>query len=294
MSDTTASPGPESSADDSGWTTVIRPTKGAFDWRLGELWRYRDLILLFVWRDFVAYYKQTILGPLWHVVQPLMTTVTFTLIFGRVAGLPTDGAPPFLFYMAGNVVWAYFATCLSSTSTTFVKNAPLLGKVYFHRLVIPVSIVLSSLIAFAIQFVLFLIFVAGYLFSGSRIPVSSSALLTPVWVLMLAGYGLGGGVIVSALTTRYRDLTFVVGFGVQLLMYATPVIYPVSAVPEKYQWIVRMNPLAPLIESFRHGFVGGTAVNPMHLLYSAVALVVLLVVGLILFSRVERTFMDTV
>lgn len=294
MSDTTHPVSPRPSDDDAGWTTVIRPTKGAFDWRLGELWRYRDLVSLFVWRDFVAYYKQTILGPLWHIIQPLLTTLTFTLIFGRVAGLPTDGAPPFLFYMAGNVVWTYFATCLSNTSTTFVKNAPLLGKVYFHRLVIPVSIVLSALIALAIQFVLFLAFIGAYLLMGAKIPVNSSALLTPLWVLMLAGYGLGGGVIVSALTTRYRDLSFVVGFGVQLLMYASPVIYPTSAVPEKYQWIIRLNPLAPLLESFRHGFLGGAAVDPVYLVYSAVALVVLLVLGLVLFSRVERTFMDTV
>lgn len=284
----------EASGDDASWTTVIRPTKGAFDWRLGELWRYRDLVSLFVWRDFVAYYKQTILGPLWHIIQPLITTLTFTLIFGRVAGLPTDGAPPFLFYMAGNVVWTYFANCLSNTSTTFVKNAPLLGKVYFHRLAIPVSIVLSALISLGIQFVLFLGFIVAYRLGGATVPVNSSALLTPVWILMLAGYGLGGGVVVSALTTRYRDLSFVVGFGVQLLMYASPVIYPTSAVPEKYQWVIRLNPLAPLIESFRHGFVGGAAVEIGSLVYSAVALVVLLVVGLVLFSRVERTFMDTV
>lgn len=294
MSDTTASLGTESSADDSAWTTVIRPHTGWFDWRLGELWRCRDLISLFVWRDFVAVYKQTVLGPLWHVIQPLLTTITFTLVFGRVAGLPTDGAPPFLFYMVGNIVWVYFATCLTKTSNTFVGNSQLLGKVYFHRLAIPVSIILSSLISLGIQLLLFAASLGWFALRGTTIPLNPSILLAPVWILMLAGFGLAGGIVASALTTRYRDLVHLIGFGMQLFMYATPVIYPTSAVPEKYRWIVQLNPLAPLIEAFRQGFLGGTPVSVGQMLYSAVCLLVMLVAGMVLFSRVEKTFMDTV
>lgn len=276
------------------WTTVFRPRRGWFDWNLGELWRYRDLVSLLVWRDFVAYYKQTILGPLWHLLQPLLTTLTFTLIFGRVAGLSTDGSPPFLFYMAGNVVWAYFAGCLVNVSGTFVKNAPLMGKVYFHRLAIPVAVVLSSLIAFAIQFAMFVLCLGIYALMGTPMAVNSGALWTPLWVLMLAGFGLGFGIVVSALTTRYRDLAHAVGFGVQLWLYATPVIYPSSALPEKYRWLAWVNPLGPVVEGFRRGFLGGPPVDPWHLAFSVGCLVLVLLAGLMLFSRVERTFMDTV
>lgn len=292
MSHTPSADGPPQG--DEEWSSIIRPQKGWFDWNLHELWRYRDLVTLLVWRDFVAYYKQTILGPLWHIIQPLLTTITFTVIFGRVAGLPTDGAPPFLFYMAGNLVWAYFSACLTNVSATFVRNAPLLGKVYFHRLAIPVAITISALISFAIQFVLFAGFLAWYGLRGTPISIGPSACLAPLWILMIAGFGFGGGVVISALTTRYRDLAFVVGFGAQLLMYATPVIYPLSAVPEKYRWISWANPLTPIIEGFRHGFLGGPGVDPLHVVYSLGCLAVILVTGLMLFSRVERTFMDSV
>ena len=276
------------------WTTVIGPHKGVFDWRLAELWRCRDLISLFIWRDFVALYKQTILGPLWHIIQPLLTTLTFTIIFGKVAGLSTNGSPPFLFYLAGNILWSYFSGCLSKTATTFVANSALLGKVYFHRLAIPISIVLSNLISFGIQFALFLAFWAFYLAKGVRVEPNLWMLSAPLAVLMIAGFGLGGGIIVSALTTRYRDLAQLVTFGVQLLMFATPVIYPVSAVPEKYRWIVSLNPLSPVVEAFRNGFLGGGTVTVGQLAVSVGVMVAILVVGLMLFSRVERTFMDTV
>jgi lipopolysaccharide transport system permease protein len=258
------------------------------------LWRYRDLISLFVWRDFVSVYKQTILGPAWHIIRPLITTLIFTVVFSRMAGLSTDGAPPFLFYMVGNVAWAYFSNCLDNTSKTFVGNAALLGKVYFHRLVIPVSLVISNLIAFAIQLGILLVVMAVYAFSGVSLHANGWVLLTPLLLIILAGYALGGGIIVCALTTRYRDLSYLVTFGVQLLMYVTPVIYPVSAVPLRYRWTVNLNPLSPVFEGFRVGFLGVGTVTLEQLALSFGVMLLVLAVGTMLFTRVERTFMDTV
>ncbi|HPM79544.1 MAG TPA: ABC transporter permease [Candidatus Anammoximicrobium sp.] len=278
----------------SPWTTVIRPRRSLLDLRLGELWQCRDLISLFVWRDFVAIYKQTILGPLWHIIQPLLTTVTFTVIFGQVAQLSTDGAPQFLFYMSGTVIWMYFSTCLTKTATTFVANAGLYGKVYFHRLSIPISVVISNLISFAIQFAVFLVFLGLYAARGQAVAPNAWILLTPLLLLMLAGLGLGFGIIVSALTTRYRDLVQLVAFGVQLWMYATPVVYPVSIVPARFQWVLLINPVAPIVESFRYAFLGSGAVSLPQLAYSAAFTAAVLAVGTILFNRVEQTFMDTV
>lgn len=283
----------EVSSTESDWT-VISPRRGWFDWRLGQLWRYRDLASLFVWRDFVSVYKQTVLGPAWHIVQPLMTTLIFTIVFGRMAALSTDGTPPFLFYMSGYIAWTYFATCLDNTSKTFVANASLLGKVYFHRLVIPVSIVISNLISFGIQFAVFLVGLAVYRLTGANVHPTNWALLTPVLLLMLAGYGLGGGVIVCALTTRYRDLRHLVTFGIQLLMYLTPVIYPVSSVPARYRWIAQLNPITPIIEGFRLGLLGVGSVTLVQTAVSFGIMLITLVAGVMLFSRVERTFMDTV
>jgi lipopolysaccharide transport system permease protein len=283
------------SADaDAGWTTVITPHRGWLDWRLKQLWRYRDLITLFVWRDFVSVYKQTILGPLWHVIQPLLTTITFTVIFGKIAKLPTNGVPPFLFYLAGNVTWSYFANNINKTSSTFVGNSALLGKVYFHRLVIPISIAISNLVSFAIQLGIFLVFLIFFYFKGAPVHLTGWVACTPLFLLMLAGYGLGGGIIVSALTTRYRDLTNLVAFGVQLLMYATPVILPMSAMPEKYRWVLRDNPLTPIVEGFRLGFLGAGNVTVMQLGVSFGIMLAVLAVGMMLFTHVEKTFMDTV
>jgi lipopolysaccharide transport system permease protein len=276
------------------WTVIIGPHRGAFDWKLGELWRCRDLISLFVWRDFVALYKQTILGPAWHIIQPLMTTLTFTIIFGKIARLPTDQCPPFLFYMAGNVLWSFFAGCLTKTASTFVSNAGLMGKVYFHRLAIPIATVLSTSISFCIQFALFLGFWIFFLLTGAHVEPNAAMLAAPLAVFMVAGYALGGGIIVSALTTKYRDLAMLVSFGVQLLMFLTPIIYPVSAVPEKYRWLVSLNPLSPIFEVFRSGFLGGGTVSLVQLGISFVVMIGVFVVGLMLFSRVEKTFMDTV
>jgi lipopolysaccharide transport system permease protein len=274
--------------------TIILPYRGWFDWRLKQLWPSRDLIGLFVWRDFVAVYKQTILGPTWHVIRPLLTAITFAVIFGRLAGLSTDGAPGFLFYMAGTVVWSYFATCLDNVSKTFIANANLLGKVYFHRLVLPVSVVISNLVSFGIQLAIFLLILIGYKL-GTDAPVHFTAwvLALPVIVLLLAGYALAGGVIICALTTRYRDLTYLLTFGTQLLMYLTPVIYPVSAVPPQYRWLVRLNPLAPLLEAFRRGFLGVGTVAAGEIAVAAIVMLFVLCAGLMLFTHVERTFVDT-
>lgn len=286
---------PASPADSNGgWTTVITPHRGWLDWRLKQLWRYRDLISLFVWRDFVSVYKQTVLGPLWHVIQPLLTTITFTVVFGKLATLPTNGVPPFLFYLAGTVGWSYFAYNINKTSSTFVGNSNLLGKVYFHRLAIPISIAISNLISFGIQLAILIISVCIFWMDGAPVHPTGWVFCTPLFLLMLAGYGLGGGIIVSALTTRYRDLTNLVAFGVQLLMYATPVILPLKAMPEKYRWILQCNPLTPVIEGFRLGFLGAGDVTMLQLGVSFGVMLAVLAVGLMLFTHVEKTFMDTV
>jgi lipopolysaccharide transport system permease protein len=277
------------------WTMTIEPQRSLLDLRLSELWRYRDLVMLFVRRDFVAVYKQTILGPLWYLIQPLLTSITFTVIFGNIASLPTDGLPQFLFYMSGTVVWSYFAACLAKTSETFVQNAHLFGKVYFPRMAVPLSILISNMITFAIQFALFLIFVLYFALRGTTFQVNWLWItLSPILVLMMAGLGLGLGVIISSLTTKYRDLRFLVQFGVQLLMYATPVIYPVSSIPERFQWLILANPMTPILEAFRVAFLGAGTVNLSHLLYSFFFMLVVVFLGSIIFNRVEQTFMDTV
>jgi homopolymeric O-antigen transport system permease protein len=274
--------------------TVITAHRGWFDWRLRQLWRYRDLISLFVWRDFVSVYKQTILGPAWHIIRPLFTTLIFTVVFGRIAGMSTDGAPQFLFYMVGNVAWTYFATSLDNTAKTFVSNSALLGKVYFHRMVIPISLVISNLIAFGIQFAILLLIMAGYVVSGHPLHMTGWALLTPLLLFILAGYSLGGGIIVCAMTTRYRDLSYLVTFGIQSFMFVTPVIFPVSSVPERYRWVANLNPLTPVFEGFRLGLLGVGTVSLSQLAASVAAMTIVLAGGVMLFTRVERTFMDTV
>ena len=274
---------------------VIGPKRNLFDLRLGELWRSRDLIMLFVRRDFVSIYKQTILGPLWYLIQPLLTTVVFTFIFGSIANLPTDGLPQFLFYMSGTVVWTYFATCLTKTSDTFITNTALFGKVYFPRLAVPVSILISNLIAFAIQFAFFLAFIGYFAWQGEILHPNWWILLTPVLLVIMAGLGLGFGIIISSLTTKYRDLRFLVQFGVALLMYATPVIMPISSFPEHFRWIILANPMTSIVQTFRYAFLGGTeTVNLLNLAYSFGFMVVAVIIGTVIFNRVEATFMDTV
>jgi lipopolysaccharide transport system permease protein len=276
------------------WDMVIEPQRNLFDLRLRELWHSRDLILLFVRRDFVSVYKQTILGPLWYIIQPLLTTIIFTIIFGNIAKLPTDGLPSFLFYMSGTVIWTYFASSFTKTSDTFVNNANLFGKVYFPRLAVPVSILISNLIAFIIQFVFFLGFMAYFMAQGTQLHPNWWILFTPVLLLMMAGLGLGFGIIFSSLTTKYRDLRFLVQFGVQLVMYVTPVIYPMSSIPQKYQAILRFNPISPIVEIFRYAFLGAGTVDLSLLAYSFGLMLVLIIIGAVIFNRVEATFMDTV
>lgn len=276
------------------WSLVIRPQRAWWDLRLGELWRYRDLVRLFVWRDFVAYYKQTILGPLWYLIQPILTTVVFTVIFGNIAQLSTDGLPPFLFYLAGNTVWTYFSASLTSTSNTFTANAGLFGKVYFPRLAMPVSIVISQIVSFGIRFLVFLGFLIYFLASGSDVYPNWWILALPILVLIMAGLGLGLGIIVSSLTTKYRDLQQLVTFGVQLLMYGTPVIYPLSSITGGWKWLILANPMTPVVEVFRLAFLGTSAMSPVYLLYSLAFMFLVLLIGVLIFNRVENNFMDTV
>lgn len=274
--------------------TVITPKKAWFDLNLKELWRYRDLILLFVRRTFVSQYKQTILGPAWAVIQPLLTTVIFTIIFGNIAGLAPGGVPTFLFYLSGSVAWGYFSGCLTATSNTFTANAAIMGKVYFPRLVMPVTTVISQLISFAIQFAFFLLFFAYYCITGAGVHPNGFVLLTPLLVLQMACLGLGFGVIVSALTTKYRDLAMLVSFGVQIWMYLTPVTYDICFIPERFLPPYMLNPVTPVITTFRYAFLGtGTFQLTYYLIGWAVTLAVLLL-GVVLFNRVEKTFMDTV
>ncbi|MBU2649618.1 MAG: ABC transporter permease [Bacteroidetes bacterium] len=277
-----------------GWTMVIRPKRSLFELNLKEIWRYRDLIFLFVKRDFVAKYKQTILGPLWFILQPLLTTLMFTVVFGKIAGIPTEGLPNILFYMAGIVGWNYFSTCLNDTSATFITNASIFGKVYFPRMTLPVSIVISSLITFVIQFVFLIAFMIYYYLRGVPIHIGAEILLVPILVILMAGLGLGFGIIISSLTTKYRDLLHLVKFGVQLWMYATPIIYPLSEIPEKYKIYVLANPMTPVIETFKTAMLGVGQVNYIQLLYSAGFMVIILAIGIVVFNKVEKNFMDTV
>ena len=229
------------------WDLIIRPNRPWWDLHLGDLWRYRDLIVMFVWRDFVAYYKQTILGPLWYIIQPILTTVMFTVIFGNIAGFSTDGLPPFLFYMAGNTIWSYFNSCLVNTSNTFGANTSLFGKVFFPRLCIPISIIISNLISFAIRFAMFLLFFSYYLIIGANISPNLWILSLPILIILMALMGLGLGIIISSLTTKYRDLQQLVSFGVALLMYATPIIYPISSIKQNFRWVLLVNPMTPIV-----------------------------------------------
>jgi lipopolysaccharide transport system permease protein len=276
------------------WDLIITPRKKWWDLQLREVWHYRDLIALFVRRDFVSRYKQTILGPLWFIIQPLFTSIIYTVIFGQIAKLPTDGLPQMLFYMSGTVMWHYFSGCLNGTSTTFISNAGIFGKVYFPRLVTPISIVISNLFSFAIQFVFFLAFFLYFYLRGSAVFFTAWAFTLPLLVLLMAGLGLGFGIIISSLTTKYRDLSYLVGFGVGLWMYITPVIYPVSTIPQRYRWLADLNPISPIIETFRAGFLGAGQASWLRLGYSFIFMLIVLFFGVVIFNRVEKTFIDTV
>jgi lipopolysaccharide transport system permease protein len=277
------------------WDLTIEPHSSLFELNLKEVWRYRDLMWLFVKRDFTAQYKQTILGPLWHFIQPIFTTLVFLMVFGKIANIPTDGIEPVLFYMSGITIWNYFSACLTATSSTFVANAGIFGKVYFPRLVIPVSTVLSNIVKFGIQFILLLSAMAWFAVKGGDFHFGFSWLLIPLLVLMMAGLGLGLGIIISSLTTKYRDFTVLIGFAVQLLMYATPVAYPLSFLKGKsYASWIAWNPLTPIVEAFRFALFGTGTVDTSGLLFSGGFTVIVLFFGIMIFSKVERSFMDTV
>ncbi|MCZ4244693.1 ABC transporter permease [Pedobacter punctiformis] len=275
----------------------IEAKSSLFDLKLNEVWAYRDLLWLLVRRDFVSFYKQTILGPLWFFIQPLFTTIIFTFIFGNLAGISTDGLPKPLFYMAGITAWNYFADCLTKTSTVFKDNANIFGKVYFPRLIMPLSIVVSNLVRFAVQMILFLMLMGYYYFIGANFNITWAIALFPVVIILMALLGLGLGMIISAMTTKYRDLAFLVTFGVQLLMYATTVIYPLSTAIEKYPayaWIIKYNPMTPIIETFRYGFLGEASFSWNSLGYATGVTFILLILGVVIFNKVERNFVDTV
>jgi len=277
------------------WTEVIEPRSSLFDWKLKEVWNYRDLLRMFVRRDFVASYKQTILGPLWFFIQPIFTTITFTIVFGNFAGISSDGQPRMVFYMAGLTLWNYFSECFTKASTVFTTNANIFGKVYFPRLIMPLTIVVSNLIKFAIQYLLFLVFYGYFLMNGNTsIHPNRFILMTPLLVLLMAGISLGAGMIFSGLTTKYKDLTFLLTFGIQLLMYATPVIYPLASIPDQYKTYVLLNPLTAVIETFRYGYLGTGTFSWSALGYSSAFMLVLLLTGITIFNKVERNFMDTV
>jgi lipopolysaccharide transport system permease protein len=276
------------------WTEVIEPRTRLLDLRLRELWRYRDLVMMFVRRDFVANYKQTILGPLWFFIQPLLTTIMFVFIFGRVAGLSTDGLPMMAFYLAGITIWNYFSEAFNKTASVFRDNAQIFGKVYFPRLTMPVSIVISNLVRFLIQFSLFLAVWVYYLSTTDTLHPNAYLLLTPLLVIMMGLLALGFGMIFSAMTTKYRDLVFLLTFGIQLLMYATPVIYPLSSISDEYKIIILANPMSAIVETFRFGFLGSGRFSWGQFAYSFSFSIIVLLMGTVIFNRVEKSFTDTV
>lgn len=277
------------------WTTVIKPKTGWFDIKLKEIWQYRDLIFMFIKRNFTSAYKQTILGPLWFLITPLLTSSVFTVVFGQIAKISTDGVPQFLYYLAGNTAWAYFSSCLTSTSHTFTGNAYLFGKVYFPRLVSPISTVIYAVFSFLIQTFLLLILMAYFaIFRGEPVHPNLWILLVPAMVIQMALLGLGCGIILSSITTKYRDLSILVGFGVQLWMYATPIVYPLSSVPAELSRLIRFNPMTPVVNNFKYAFLGCGQPEIHSWLFSWAVTFIVLVPGILLFSRVEKTFMDTV
>ena len=274
--------------------TVIEPKDTLLDFKFKEVWDYRDLVMLFVRRTFVAQYKQTVLGPAWAIIQPLFTTIIFTFVFGNLAGLAPSGVPTFIFYLCGSIAWTYFSGCLTATSTTFTANSSIMGKVYFPRLVMPISTVISQLIAFAIQAIFFIAFLVYYYVTGADVHPNIYILLTPLLVLQLALLGLGFGIIISALTTKYRDLAMLVGFGTQIWMYLTPVDYDIGIIPDHLMNIYMLNPVTPVICMLRYAFLGIGKLQMGYYGISWVLTIAVVVLGIIMFNKVEKTFMDTV
>ena len=280
------------------WDLIIKGHSSLFDLNFNDLWRYRDLLVMFVKRDFVSFYKQTILGPIWFFIQPIFTTIVFSFVFGNLAGISTDGLPKYLFYLTGITSWAYFSDCLTKTSTVFKDNATIFGKVYFPRLIMPLSIVVSNLVRFAVQLLLMIFMMLYFYFfpvAGTSFTITSGLLLFPFLVLLMAFLGLGMGLIITAMTTKYKDLTFLVTFGVQLLMYGTTVIYPLSYAREKgYSQLVELNPMTGIIEAFRYAFLGKGEFTVWSLGYSFLMTIIILFLGIIIFNKTEKNFVDTI
>ena len=276
------------------WTLVIKPEKGLLDLDLKGIWRYRDLWYMYVKRDFVTFYKQTILGPLWFFIQPILTTIMYMFVFGGLAGISTDGAPQPLFYLSGIMLWNYFCDCFNGSADTFTANAGIFGKVYFPRLVVPLAALTSNLLKLLIQLVLFILVYLYFVFTGTPLKLNAAALLFPLLVLLTALHALSWGLIVSSFTSKSRDLKFLVSFGLQLFMYATPIIYPLSAASDKFRWALQLNPLTPIFEAVKYGCLNCGSLSWGGLLYSTIFMLVTLFFSIILFNRVERNFMDTV
>ena len=286
----------ESSTEDN-WDLVIQRKTGRFDLNFNEVWSYRTLLEMYIKREIVTAYKQTILGPLWFFIQPIFTTIVFTFVFGSLAGIPTDGLPPVLFYLAGITLWNYFSDSLTKTSDTFIANQGIFGKVYFPRLVVPLSVTITGLIKMGIQFGVFIIVYIYYMSIGASIAPNKYAFLLPVLILILASLSLGFGVIISSMTTKYRDLKFLMSFAIQLLMYGTPIIYPLSIMKENYKeylWVIQANPLTAVIETFKYGFLGHGTFTWFSLGYSAMFSGIILIIGIYIFNKVERSFMDVI
>jgi lipopolysaccharide transport system permease protein len=276
------------------WDLTISPSKSLLSIDISTIWRYRDLLLLFVRRDFVATYKQTILGPLWFFIQPIFTTLIFTIVFGNIAQISTSGMPKTLFYLSGITIWNYFSDCVTKTSNTFVTNQGVFGKVYFPRIIVPLSIIVTNLLKFGVQMILFMGFYIYYMITTDVVQPNSWILLFPILVISMAAMSLGLGMIISSLTTKYRDLSFLITFGVQLMMYASPIIYPISSVPNKYQLFIELNPMTGIINNFKFGCLGIGELDTAGLIYSSSFAIVTILLGTVIFNKVEKSFIDTV
>lgn len=276
------------------WESEIKSEDSLFSINFGEVWQYRDLLMMLVKKDYITFYKQTILGPIWFFVQPILTTLIYVLLFGQIAKLSTDGIPQIAFYLSGITIWNYFSESLTKTSTVFKDNAAVMGKVYFPRLIMPLSIIVSGLMKFGIQFALLIAVVLYYTFVEVTIHPNLWVLATPYLLLLMAALSLGLGMIFSSLTTKYKDLVFLLTFGIQLFMYATPVVYSITSIPEKYRWLVIANPLTGIFECFRYGFLGAGSFNPSSLIMSSIVTAIILGIGVVIFNKVEKNFMDTV
>lgn len=276
------------------WTEEIKAKNSIFSVNFREVWQYRDLLFMLVKKDYVTFYKQTVLGPIWFFVQPILTTLMYVLLFGQIAKLPTGGVPQIAFYLSGVTIWNYFSEALTKTSTVFKDNAAVMGKVYFPRLIMPLSIVVSGLMKFAIQFGLFIVVVLYYAIIKKEIQPNWWMVATPLLILLMASFSLGLGMIFSSLTTKYKDLVFLLTFGIQLFMYATPVVFMTESIPNKYKWIIEINPLSSIFDCFRYGYLGIGDFQASSLVYSSIVTFSILALGIVIFNKVEKTFMDTV